>query len=119
MCGCFTEPQLGHVERAGAASFQFEARRCRVFARGVFRFGTAISGAPTCCSCGSCECSEVELGERGPTRIAGVLVVGTVVGANEDPTPLDGSAVVALTRRGQRQPEHEGVAHELLEVELV
>jgi hypothetical protein len=27
MCGCFTAPQFGHVERAGAASFQLEARR--------------------------------------------------------------------------------------------
>jgi hypothetical protein len=27
MCGCFTAPQLGQVERAGAANFQFEARR--------------------------------------------------------------------------------------------
>jgi hypothetical protein len=27
MWGCFTAPQFGHVERAGAANFQFEARR--------------------------------------------------------------------------------------------
>jgi hypothetical protein len=42
MCGCFTAPQFGQIERAGADRRQFDARRWRVLLLGVLRLGTGI-----------------------------------------------------------------------------
>jgi hypothetical protein len=45
MCGSLAESQFGHRLRDGATSFQFEARRLRVFILLVFFLGTAIAGS--------------------------------------------------------------------------
>ena len=41
--GSFAWVHCGHTLRGGAASFQFDARRLRLFALEVFFLGTAIS----------------------------------------------------------------------------
>lgn len=46
--GSFAEAQLGHRLRAGATSFQLEARRLRLFALLVFFLGTATAGSYSC-----------------------------------------------------------------------
>src|SRR4051812_17612337 len=69
--------------------------------------------APACCR------SEVELGEHGPPRVGGLLFGGTVVGTDEHAARLHRDAVVALAGRCERQLQHQRIAHELLEVELV
>lgn len=43
VCGMRALPQRGQVECAGAASFQFAARRLRPFIFEVFFFGTAMT----------------------------------------------------------------------------
>jgi hypothetical protein len=45
MCGSLAESQFGQRLRDGALSFQFAARRLRVFILLVFFLGTAIAGS--------------------------------------------------------------------------
>ena len=61
--------QFGHRLRAGATSFQFDARRLRLFALLVFFLGTAI--ADSSCS-----------GDR--SRIVGAVVIKHLAVAAED-----------------------------------
>src|SRR5215207_5640426 len=67
----------------------------------------------------SCLLREFEIGERGPSRIGRRLVGRVIVGAGEHGRRLGGLAVGTVARRREGQLQHERVAHELLEVELV
>src|SRR5436305_1281384 len=71
-CGSFADEQFGQRLRAGAASFQLEARRLRDFILLVFFLGTAIAGylntrGPSEDSASVVETQVVERRPRGST----------------------------------------------------
>src|SRR5436190_2822308 len=113
--GSLAAEQRGQMLRAGAASFQFAARRLRPFILLVFFFGTAIAGAPT--SVGPSEVSgslvEPQIVEGGPARVAhlGDAVAGGLVAV--DPARGAQSGAVVVAQRRQRQLQQDRVARQL------
>ena len=115
--GSFTAPHVGHSERAGASSVQFEARRLRVFARGVLRLGTAMAGCSS--GIGGVQSSKRERAQRVPPGIGrvGVAVAVGLVAVDAAHRAQPGAILAAQRRRGQI--EQHGVAHRQLEVDLL
>ena len=77
--GTLARPHCGHRLRAGASSFQADARRLRVLALLVFFLGTAMCLA-------LCFRLLAELAEGGPSRIHGVDRVAAIDGVSVGPT---------------------------------
>src|SRR5438270_518440 len=120
-CGSFADEQFGQRLRAGAASFQLEARRLRDFILLVFFLGTAIAGylntrGPSEDSASVVETQVVERRPPGIDHFDGVAAVaGVAIGAA---LGAQTGAVVAA-QRGHREAEQDGLAGQWFEVDAV